>query len=362
MSRPTRQRMVAAALAGAAFALVGGICGYFGTDSGANLVVAAAGSLGVALGPRGCGGRRGTVHATAITVSAALAAPARRGHALTVVPGGLMVATVLGVPAGALVGQQLGWRAALVAVNLLAAAALLGVLAVVPAVPAEPAVGLVDRLAVLRRRRVLAALVVTVLGIGGSYAVYPYASSVLQQGVGLPAATVSLLLLLYGLGAISGSLLGGFGVDRFGARRILGAAFIVQVLALPAAGTAVVAWGAGTWMQTAPQQYRLLALAPDADRVVISLNASAIYVGIGLGGLLGGLVLSGLPAGTLPLVGAAVTTAALLVLLRSRPGAPVSGSQVQPRRGCCGRAPPAGALAAKGWTMEGLAIPLGEAL
>jgi MFS transporter, DHA1 family, inner membrane transport protein len=298
----------------------------------ANLVVAAASSLAVALVARAAAGAGAALYTpTAITVSAALVAESRRGRALVVVPGGLTIATVLGVPAGALVGQQAGWRAALMAVSALAAVALLGVLVAVPAVPAEPAVSLRDRLAVLRRGDVLAALAVTVLGIGGSYMVYTYASSVLQQGAGLPLAAVSGMLLLYGLGATAGNLLGGFGVDRFGARRMLGAAFVLQMLALAgtwgvrmvdggallAAAIAVVVWGAGTWMQTAPQQYRLIALAPQASRVVISLNASAIYVGIGLGGLIGGLVLSGLPAGFLPLAGAAVAAAALGVLLLS---------------------------------------------
>jgi MFS transporter, DHA1 family, inner membrane transport protein len=301
--------------------LVGGL----GVLVVANLVVAAASNLVVALAGRAVAGAGAALYTpTAITVGAALVAESRRGRALAVVPGGLTLATVLGVPGGALVGQHLGWRAALVAVSLLAAAALLGVLAAVPAVPAEPAVGLRDRLAVLRRAEVLAALAVTVLGVGGSYTVYPYASSVLQQGAGLPLAAVSLMLLLYGLGAITGSLLGGVGADRFGARGMLEAAFALQLLALAglwgvgladggdavAAGIAVAVWGAGTWMQAPLQQYRLMALAPQASRVVISLNASAIYVGIGLGGL----VLSGLSAAALPLVGAAAATAALLAL------------------------------------------------
>jgi MFS transporter, DHA1 family, inner membrane transport protein len=142
-------------------------------------------------------------------------------------------------------------------------------------------------------------------------------------------------ILLQGLGGrrgAAGRAGGGAGGAGRAGRGPGGPAFIVQVLALagawgvgvaargelPAAGIAAMAWGAGTWMQTAPQRHRLLAFAPDAGRVVLSLNASAIYVGIGLGGLVGGLVLSGLPARTLPLVGAAVATAALLVLLRSR--------------------------------------------
>lgn len=130
-------------------------------------------------------------------------------------------------------------------------------------------------------------------------------------------------LLLLGLGAfavgtdayvVAGlppDLAQGLGVSQPAAGQAVTVFSFSYALMAPvlAAGIAVAGWGAGTWMQTAPQQYRLLASAPDAGRVVISLNASAVYFGIGLGGL---------PVGTLPLVGAAVAATALGVVLVSR--------------------------------------------
>jgi predicted MFS family arabinose efflux permease len=170
--------------------------------------------------------------------------------------------------------------------------------------------------------------------VGGSYAVYTYASSVLQRGIGIRAGAVSLLLFAYGLGAIAGTILAGIGVDRFGARRTLVAAFATEVLALAllwvlgltaAAGpgrtwlvaVVAVAWGAGTWMQAPPQQARLIGSAPQLGRVLLALNASAIYVGIGLAGVVGGLALRGPGVDTLPLLGALICAAALAALLLS---------------------------------------------
>jgi predicted MFS family arabinose efflux permease len=240
------------------------------------------------------------------------------------------VATVLGVPLGAIADQQFGWRVTLIAVSVLAFVLMLGVLAAVPATPPEPALPLRQRLAAIRRGRVLITLAVTVLGVGGSYAVYTYASSVLQRGLGVPLAAVSLLLLAYGVGAVAGTITAGIGVDRFGARRTLAVAFTVQVLALTAlwllgVGAAVwvvaalaAAWGAGTWMQAPPQQARLIHSAPQQARVLLALNASAIYVGIGLGGVVGGLVLRGPGVGQLPLVGGLIAAGALATLLLTR--------------------------------------------
>ena len=62
----------------------------------------------------------GSVHGVFIGVASVLAAglvPAeRRGQAISMVFGGIALSTVLGVPAGTLLGQSLGWHAAFVVV------------------------------------------------------------------------------------------------------------------------------------------------------------------------------------------------------------------------------------------------------
>jgi predicted MFS family arabinose efflux permease len=49
-------------------------------------------------------------------------------------------------------------------------------------------------------------------------------------------------------------------------------------------------YGLGTWAVTPPQQQRLL--AHGGGRVLLSLNASALYAGVALGGIIGGVTLS----------------------------------------------------------------------
>jgi len=74
----------------------------------------------------------GTFWAAAALVSVALAPAGARAKALPVLLGGLTVSNVVGVPLGALVGQQLGWRAAFWAVAVLASVSAVGVAMVVP--------------------------------------------------------------------------------------------------------------------------------------------------------------------------------------------------------------------------------------
>ena len=295
-----------------------------------NLATALVGTLAGVLVARSVAAAGAALYTpTAITVSASLVPERYRGRALVVVPLGLTVATVIGVPVGTLIDQAFGWRMALVLISVLAALVLVAVLVAVPAVPPERTESLRTRLSVLGRPQILAALMVTVLGIGCSYVVYPYTSSVVHQGLGLPTGLVSLMLLLYGIGALIATVGSGFGIDRWGPRPVLVVAFAVLMLALAGASLLgmldrgsllpaallVLLWGAATWTQAAPQQYRLMALAPDASRIAISLNASAIYVGIGLGAVIGGLLLAHLSVVTLPLVGALMAAATLLTLL-----------------------------------------------
>jgi MFS transporter, DHA1 family, inner membrane transport protein len=92
---------------------------------------------------------------------------------------------------------------------------------------------------------------------------------------------------------------------------------------------AFAALGAGSFVYNAPQQHLLIELAPDTASVLVSLNSSAIYAGIGLSGLLGGLTLQFGPA-TNCAVGAAV---ALLVVLVTAPRRRASRAHTGRRRG-----------------------------
>jgi predicted MFS family arabinose efflux permease len=81
-----------------------------------------------------------------------------------------------------------------------------------------------------------------------------------------------------------------------------------------AAGITLFVWGLATWSFNPPVQHRLIELSPGHAGLVLSLNASAIYLGVGLSGIVGGAVLdSGGPL-LLPEVAAALTCAALLLL------------------------------------------------
>ncbi|MFC3965638.1 MFS transporter [Nocardia jiangsuensis] len=259
---------------------------------------------------------------TASAVSASLVRPQLRARALAVVIGGLTVATALGVPLGNVLGGWLGWRGALGLVAALCAVGAAGVVLLMPAVPGNPRVPLKARLAVLRRPAVTSVLSLTVFGMTASYTVYAYSVPAFESvgaGDAIPA-----VLFLYGLGAVAGNICSGYFTDRVGAVRVLTGAYLAMALGLgmlallaaqeisaaPLAIVLAAVWGAASWAQTPPQQHRLIAEAPQEAPLVVSLNSSSIYLGIGAGTLLGGLFL---PLGP-PVVFGAGAAIALLSL------------------------------------------------
>jgi predicted MFS family arabinose efflux permease len=266
----------------------------------------------------------------ATLVATQLSPPERRGRAVAAVFSGLTLALVVGVPAGSLLEGPLGFRGVFALVAATCVVAAVGVRLLVPRVEAPPAVGLRARLAVAADRRVLTVLGVSVLALLAVMTVYTYIAPLLAElaqigGGQLGGGVLGLLLLGYGLGCLLGNSLGGRLADRFGSRRPLLAILplFVALLAtlpltagtVPGAAAALFALGAVGWTGNAPIQSWLIELAPQSGGLVLSLNASAIYLGAGLSGVVGGAVIAWLGVRALPLVAALIGVCSVLMLL-----------------------------------------------
>jgi predicted MFS family arabinose efflux permease len=260
----------------------------------------------------------------ATAVATVLNPPERRGRAVAMVFGGLTFALIIGVPVGNLLSEPLGYHGVFA---LVAGVSLVGLVAVrlgVPAVEAPLAVGLRERFAVAADRRVLLMLGVTVLGVVSAMAPFTYIAPFLSATAGAHGAAVSFLLVGYGIGATVGNSLGGRVTDRWGSPRplftSLGAAIVLLatlplvMVSVPAAAVVMFVWGLFTWAFNPPMQNHLIGLAPSNSALLLSLNASAIYLGVGLSGLSGGMVIDLVGIRALPQV-AAVAAAAAVVLL-----------------------------------------------
>lgn len=275
---------------------------------------------------------------TAGAYAAAAVAPAQRGRALGFVYLGMTTAMVIGVPLGTVIGGHLGWRATFAGVALLGLLALAGLCLPRARQVMQAPASLRERFAVAKRPEVLRGLGVTFFAIGGAFAVYTYLAPFLH-GVGVGEQAVAWVLMVFGVGGAAGNMLGGALADRRGPhyvipRVIVGLLFIFSALSLfalwlphPVAAVLVVvlvgAWGVTGWSFPPAQQSHLVHLAPQLTPVVLSLNSSAMYLGVSLGAAASAGVVASGHVGAIGWVGAGFEVLALGVyLLGARERAP----------------------------------------
>ncbi len=272
----------------------------------------------------------GTFFGVGSVVATGLVAPDKRASAIAIMFTGLTAATLLGVPFGAWLGLEFGWRSTFWAVTGIGVLATIILSIFVPSSKETEAPGrLRDEVATLARPQVLMGLAMTVLGFAGVFAVFTYIQPILTQVTGFSKEAVSPILLVFGGGLAVGNLLGGRLADRRLMPAVLGTlAALAVVLGLMTFGihskVATVAFagllGVAAFATVAPLQLRVLEKAGGAGQsLASSLNIAAFNLGNALGAWLGGVVIaSALGLEALTWVAALVTVAGLLIALASR--------------------------------------------
>ena len=274
----------------------------------------------------------GAYFGVASLVAVSLVAPERRGRAVSGVMLGLTVATLVGVPAGTVLGQQLGWRAAYWAVLGIAVVAAALVLLFVPHQPGNPDATVRAELAALRRPQVLFAASAGMVGFGGVFAMYSYIAPVVTDVTDLSRGAIPAFVFAFGVGSVAGTWLAGRLADWDVERSVL-AGFAVLVATLVAvalaAGLAVLAFalvtvvGALGSVLAINLQIRLMHVAGDAQMLGAALNHSALNIANGLGAWVGSVVIAaGFGYRAPSVVGAALAVGGLVIfavgLARSR--------------------------------------------
>jgi predicted MFS family arabinose efflux permease len=273
---------------------------------------------------------------TASAVAASLVSPALRGRALAIVTGGGTLAVALGVPLGAWIAGWGGWRTAYLLIAALGLVATVGLAAGLPRrlAAAVPVASGGAAFAVLRAPGVLAGLGASVLWTTGGFSFYTYIALFLSRTVGIGPEGIGAVFVAIGVAAALGTAAGGWATDRFGADRVargfalllvavlgglsLAAQALPGGLALPAVVGLAALWGFAGWGFGPAQAVRLIRLAPERAPMTLSLNASAIYLGIAAGSLFGGVAIAWFGVSAVGWVGAACQLAGVLLLARGR--------------------------------------------
>ncbi|MGW1205872.1 Cmx/CmrA family chloramphenicol efflux MFS transporter [Streptomyces cyaneofuscatus] len=284
--------------------------------------------------------------AVALTAAVSMVPDRLKGRATAVVVGGVTLACVVGVPAGAVLGERWGWRAAFWAVALVSLPAFAAILRSLPggvrgdaeAAPVRNGLRVRDELRVLTGPRLRPTLLTMALVQGATFCAFSYLEPLLTRTTGLGAAWVPAALALFGAGAFLGVTVAGRYADRRATALVaygmvalaLGWSALALTAGRPVAALVLIpllgllAFGMGTALIT-----RLLGQAAGAPTLAGASATAAFNLGAAVGPWAGGLALdAGLGHRAPVWVSAALMGLALVVAGARRAAVALSGVRV----------------------------------
>jgi len=238
------------------------------------------------------------------TIAADLVPDHRRASAISIMFSGLTVATVTGVPIGTFIGQQLGWRAAFMAIVAVGILAFIANLTLVTSNLRKGSITpMSEQVKLVTNKRLLLSFSITALGYGGTFVVFTYLSPLLHDITGFKESTVAILLLVYGVAIAIGNVIGGKAANRKPLSALF-YMFVIQAAILfllmftaphPVIGLITVFFmGLLAFMNVPGLQVYVVMLSerftPKAKDVASAMNIAAFNAGIALGAYLGGIV------------------------------------------------------------------------
>jgi len=230
----------------------------------------------------------------------------RATHATTVAFIGTTLGLVFGVPITAWVAGRFSYEASILFCAVATLLAGLGLWLKLPRQASAPE-SFASQLSILKKPAVWLAIFATILVFTTKFAVYSYAAEYLKNQTGLDGETISLLLVIFGVGGVVGNLLAGRALGRHLVMTVvmfpilLSVAYLILSLFGSASLSSMIAivfvWGAIHTSGMVITQMWLTSSAPEAHSFATSLYVSAANGGIAIGAWIGGVFINayGLP-------------------------------------------------------------------
>lgn len=242
----------------------------------------------------------GATYGIAVSYSARLApSPEKIGEAVSIVLGGIMVGTVIGLPLSHFLAARWGWQSSFYILGIAAFAVFLISLLTLPAREAATQEAAAQDLRKLRSPKLWSRYLVSLLTIGAAFAGFSYFTPLLEQNAGFATNTTTLILLAYGIVSFIGNLIVGkfadqhaIGILRIGhtllfvSLSLLGAFSNAQPLVL---AMVLIVGVAGVPMN--PAMVARVAEIGGTGNMVSTVHTSLITMGVALGSAIGAIAI-----------------------------------------------------------------------
>jgi multidrug resistance protein len=211
----------------------------------------------------------------------------QRSRAMGNLAMGFPLASLLGLPIGALLAGTISWRATFVAVAILAALAAYLIWRLPPdRAKGQAAIGYTEGLRfAIGTREVLAVLTVTFLWFLGPFGMFTFVGEFFRSTFGLSTSEVSIVFIVLGVVGVTSARTSGRFISSVGPRKVVLlaiACFGTAVFILPSVSHLLLAlavfgvWVSGTWFGLPAQQSIAASLSDKARGTVMAFNSSAL--------------------------------------------------------------------------------------
>ncbi|MGY0412423.1 MFS transporter [Staphylococcus sp. mip270_02] len=279
-----------------------------------------------------------------LALTALLTAPQHRGKMIGIVYSGFSGANVFGVPIGTIIGDLVGWRYTFL--FIVAVSVLVGILMYfyvpqpqfeTPKTDTEATQRTSSYSKILRPAEIVKYLSITFLLLVANSVTFIYINPLMLKS-GHDLSFVSIALLINGVAGVIGTSMGGFLSDKLTSKRWLTIAttiFIIMMLILnvflPGTGLLLMVifiWNIMQWSTNPAVQSGIIEHVEGDTSQVMSWNMSSLNAGIGIGGIVGGLVVSKVDVFATTYYSAAIALLAFILIISLKNVAKFNKAQV----------------------------------
>lgn len=241
--------------------------------------------------------------AIAASIAVRLVTSEKRSLALSLVETGTAIAGIIGLPLGRAIGLAVGWRMTFAIVAVLSALLLVYLIITMPWVPGAEPFNVAQLPGLFQNKGLVALFILTALYAWGYYTGYSYIEPFLLQVGGIESGMVTIVLSVFGVASIVGSLACSklYPRFRFPFFRIITIGVPVALLfmhtavglGVGAVFADVVLWGICAAAVSVVYQAEIINVSSDEEETVAMAFFSGIFnFGIGFGAFLGGQVVN----------------------------------------------------------------------
>ncbi|MCG5219386.1 MFS transporter [Streptosporangium sp. KLBMP 9127] len=256
-------------------------------------------------------------------LAARLVPQERVATATAVIFSAVPLGSVLGVPAGTLLGYLADWRTTFLVMGVFAVGVLVALIVLLPPLPAVQVTRPQVLRGLLRGGGTRAGLVVTFLVVIAHFGTYTYMTPFLQQVTQVSPELITVFLLIYGAAGIVGNFVAGAVVQRslratftVSAFMIAAAALLLPVIGDRAVGAIVllIVWGLAYGAVPVCSQIWFFKSAPHAPEAASVIFTASFQASISIGALAGGFIVDTTSVSAVMALGGAIALLTVVAL------------------------------------------------